>query len=90
MRRTVKRVIDGDTIQVSRKIGDTNIVRLAGVNAPEKGTPSGRRATNVLRGAIGGQTVTVKPVARDVYGRVVGNIIYDRRNINRRMRDKEY
>jgi len=30
MRRTVKKVIDGDTFVVNRKIGGTNVVRLAG------------------------------------------------------------
>ena len=36
MKRTVKKIIDGDTFVVSRKIGNTNVVRLANVNAPEK------------------------------------------------------
>ena len=35
IRRKVKQVIDGDTFIVSRKIGKTNVVRLAGINAPE-------------------------------------------------------
>lgn len=36
MRRTVKRVIDGDTFQTYRKVNGSNYVRLAGINAPEK------------------------------------------------------
>ncbi len=35
MRRTVKRVLDGDTFQTYRKVNGSNYVRLAGVNAPE-------------------------------------------------------
>ena len=61
MKRTVKKVIDGDTFVVNRKIGNTNFVRLAGVNAPEKYQFGGREATNRLRGLIGGETVSIIP-----------------------------
>ena len=36
IRRAVKRVLDGDTIQTYRKVNGSNYVRLAGVNAPER------------------------------------------------------
>ncbi|MFH1637673.1 MAG: thermonuclease family protein, partial [Candidatus Woesearchaeota archaeon] len=70
MRRKVKTVIDGDTFIVSRKIGNTNRVRLAGVNAPERYQPGGKKATDRLRRLIGGKTVTIVPVGKS-YGRVV-------------------
>ncbi len=35
IRRTVKRVLDGDTFQTYRKVNGSNYVRIAGVNAPE-------------------------------------------------------
>ena len=35
IRRTVKRVLDGDTFQTYRKINGSNYVRLARVNAPK-------------------------------------------------------
>jgi|GEM_PF-3459319 len=41
MQRKVKRIIDGDTFEVYRRIGSSNRVRLAGVNAPERGTRQG-------------------------------------------------
>lgn len=85
MRRTVKRVIDGDTFVVNRKIGNSNIVRLAGVNAPEKHQFGGRRATNKLRGLIGGKPVTIVPKARS-YGRVVADVRVNRRSVNRKLR----
>ena len=53
MRRTVKKIIDGDTFVVNRKIGSTNKVRLANVDAPERYQFGGRKATNTLRGLIG-------------------------------------
>lgn len=85
-RRTVKRVLDGDTFQVARKIGKSNRVRLANVNAPEKHQFGGKRATNKLRGLIGGKKVTVKVVARDKYGRNVGTVYSSRKNVNKRMK----
>lgn len=85
MQRTVKRVIDGDTFIVNKKIGGTNRVRLAGVNAPERHQFGGQSATNRLRGLIGGKRVTITPVARS-YGRIVANVRANRRSVNRRLR----
>jgi len=85
MRRFVKRIIDGDTFVVARKIGNTDRVRLAGVNAPERGTAAGTNATNRLRGLIGGQTVTVIPRGMS-YGRVVADVRQNRRSVNKRIR----
>ncbi|MBN4049011.1 thermonuclease family protein [archaeon AH-315-M20] len=85
MRRTVKKIIDGDTFIVNRKIGNTNRIRLARVNAPEKYRYGGKKATNRLRGLIGGKTVTIIPVGRS-YGRIVAQVRHRRRSINRRLR----
>ena len=49
IRRTVKRVLDGDTFQTYRKVNGSNYVRLAGVNAPEKHQFGGSQATQRLR-----------------------------------------
>ncbi len=85
MKRTVKKIIDGDTFEVSRKIGTTNRVRLAGVNAPEKGRAGGIKAIRKLRGLIGGKTVTIVPVGRS-YGRIVANVGHKRKSVNKRIR----
>lgn len=85
MRRTVKRIIDGDTFEVNRRIGNTNRIRLAGVNAPKKSTPRGMRAMRRLRGLIGGKTVTIVPVGRS-YGRIVGKVRNRRRSVNKRLK----
>ena len=77
--------IDGDTFIVSRKIGKTNVVRLAGINAPEKYQFGGKKATNRLRGLIGGKTVTIVPVGTS-YNRVVANVRSSRKSINKRLR----
>ena len=85
IRRKVKQVIDGDTFIVSRKIGGTNRIRLAGVNAPEKYQFGGTVATNKLKGLIGGKTVTIVPVGRS-YGRLVADVRTNRKSVNRRLK----
>ncbi len=78
IRRTVKRVLDGDTFQTYRKVNGSNYVRLAGVNAPEKYQFGGREATARLKRQIQGKTVTIRPVGRS-YSRVVARVRCNRR-----------
>ena len=81
----VTRVIDGDTFRTaSRK----NPVRLANVDAPEKGERGGTAATKALRGLIGGETVSIDTVARDTYGRSVAKVKVGGRSVNKAMNDK--
>lgn len=89
MRRTVTKVIDGDTFIVDRMINGANKIRLANVDAPEKYQFGGKSATNALRDLIGGQTVTIVPVARS-YDRIVANVRVDRSLVNKRMRERGY
>ncbi len=81
----VTRVIDGDTFETdSRK----NPVRLAKVDAPEKGERGAAKATEDLRKMIQGEEVTIDTVARDRYGRSVANIKVGRKSVNAAMRAK--
>jgi len=89
MRRkeTVTKLIDGDTFMTgSRK----KPVRLANVNAPEKGARSGAAATKVLRDLVQGETVSIATVARDKYGRSAANVSVGNRSVNATMRRKGY
>ena len=81
----VARVIDGDTFKTDRRV---HPVRLANVDAPEKGWPGGVRATETLRKLIEGKEVTVDTVARDRYGRSVANVKIGRQSVNKAMREK--
>ena len=84
-KETVKRVIDGDTFTTaSRK----KSVRLANVNAPEKGSRSGTKATQQLKNLIQGQKVEVNTVARDVYGRAVAKVKVGNTSVNKAMNKK--
>ncbi|MDO8740313.1 MAG: thermonuclease family protein [Candidatus Woesearchaeota archaeon] len=89
MRRTVTKVIDGDTFIVNRMINGTNKIRLANVNAPEKNQFGGKSATSTLRNLISGETVTIVPVGRS-YDRIVANVRVDRSLVNKRMKERGY
>ena len=78
IRRTVKRVIDGDTFQTYRKVNGSNYIRIAGKYAPENYQFGGGEATLKLKRQIQGKTVTLRPVGRS-YSRVVANVRYNRR-----------
>lgn len=80
-RRKVKRVIDGDTFELHRPLQGTKRVRIANMNAPEVGRPGSKIATDKLRRKIEGKHVTIKPVAKDKYGRIVADVIKNRKKI---------
>lgn len=81
----VTRVIDGDTFRTNYR---KKAVRLANVDAPEKGHPGAAQATQKLRRLIGGQEVRIDTVARDRYGRAVANVYLGRELVNKKMRGK--
>lgn len=81
----VTKVVDGDTFQTaSRK----NPVRLANVDAPEKGQSGATKATQALRNIVRGKQVTIDTVARDSYGRSVANVRVGGKSVNKAMRDE--
>jgi len=85
IKRKVKRVVNGDTFEVFRKIRGSRFVRLAGVNAPEKYQKGGIIATNKLKRLVEGKTVTLVPKGRS-YSRIVGDVRYKRKSINKRLK----
>ena len=82
-KETVTQVIDGDTFLTSSR---KRPVRLADVDAPERGTKAGATATRKLRSLIQGEKVTVNTVARDVYGRAVATVRKGNKSINNAMK----
>lgn len=81
----VTRVIDGDTFRTASR---RHSVRLANVDAPEKGKPGAGVAARRLRTLIGGKDVSIQTVARDTYGRSIANVSVGRRSVNKVMRGK--
>ena len=78
-KETVTRVIDGDTFRTSSR---KHSVRLANVNAPEKGRKGGFKATQQLKSLIQSKKVEVETIARDKYGRSVARVKVDGKSVN--------
>ena len=76
-------VIDGDTFT-----GDPtkSNVRLENVNAAERNTTAGRKATEYLKSLIHGKMVQIQVNAHDVYGRRVAEVKVDGRSVNDAMK----
>jgi endonuclease YncB( thermonuclease family) len=75
-------VTDGDTVTVLDEQRQQHKVRLAGIDAPEKKQPFGQRSKESLSDAVFGKTVSVEWDKFDRYGRIVGKIIVDAKDVN--------
>ena len=76
----VKRVIDGDTIELS----NGEIVRYVGINAPDNGQPFEEEATEANAKLVSGKTVTLEYDAytSDRFDRVLAYVIVDGKNVS--------
>ena len=81
VRRKVQEVIDGDTIRVRNRVEGSQFIRIAGIDAPEKGQKGYAEAKRKLN-RIKGKTVTIKPVGKS-YGRTVADVVYKRKKIKK-------
>ena len=84
---TVSRIVDGDTLWLKTE-GDGEapvVVRLEGIDAPESCQVGGAEATAALNALALGRSVTVRLVARDEHGRVVGKVFDGEKDIGDRM-----
>lgn len=77
-------VIDGDTVDVL-VVNQPIRIRLAGIDAPEKGQAFGTKARKVLSDMVKNKRVTVVEVDKDQYQRIVAIIKLDDLNINQEM-----
>jgi endonuclease YncB( thermonuclease family) len=76
----VVRVADGDTVTVLVAGRVQHVVRLAGIDAPEKAQPYGERAKHLLSDLVFGAEVDVEYDKRDRYGRIVGKVVRNGRD----------
>ena len=81
----VIKITDGDTVHVLQANHIKEKIRLAGIDAPERKQPHGKKATRYLASLIGNKLVTVEYSKRDRYGRIVGKIEYKGLDINLEM-----
>ena len=78
-------VADGDTITVLVGV-EPRRVRLAGIDAPERGQPFGQRAKQALSRLVFGRTVRVVVRGQDRYGRLLGEVLLpDGASLNERL-----
>jgi len=75
-------VSDGDTIRVLNSEGQEVRVRLLGIDAPESSQPFGRVSKRALSDLIFRENVEVRFDKTDRFGRIVGKIIHNNRDIN--------
>lgn len=75
----VKRVIDGDTIELA----NGQIVRYVGINAPNNGEPFEEEATETNAKLVSGKTVTLEydTYTSDRFGRVLAYPMVDGKNV---------
>ena len=83
---TLVSVGDSDTVRVKNKSGSKVTVRLACIDAPETSQgSSGKWSTKTLKEMIQGKSISLKPQAKDRYGRTVAEIYVGPTNINLQM-----
>jgi endonuclease YncB( thermonuclease family) len=86
----VTRVTDGDTIEVALESGRIK-VRLASIDAPERGQPGGREATAALAARVKGRQVGLEVVDQsDGFDRMVAVVWLGDENINERLVRRGY
>ncbi len=81
----VIKITDGDTAHVLQKDHTKEKIRLAGIDAPERKQPYGKKAKHYLASLIGNKFVSVEYSKRDRYGRIVGKIIHNALDVNLEM-----
>ena len=81
----VIKITDGDTVHVLDANHHKEKIRLAGLDAPERKQAFGNKAKQYLSSMIGNKPVTVNYSKRDRYGRIVGKILYQGKDINLEM-----
>jgi micrococcal nuclease len=90
---TITRIVDGDTIKakIAKTVdGPELTIRLASVDAPEKGQPFGMHATRYLEGTILNKTVTLSAFKNDMYGRTLGDLYLGTTKINTALVEQGY
>jgi endonuclease YncB( thermonuclease family) len=78
----VVRVADGDTITVLDSSNTQHRIRLEGIDAPESHQAFGTQSKKNQSEMVFGKDVTMVYQKTDQYGRLVGKIVFDGRDIN--------
>jgi endonuclease YncB( thermonuclease family) len=74
-------IADGDTITILDNNKTQLKIRLAGIDAPEKNQPFGSVSKKSLSDLVFGKHVTIHYSKQDRYGRIVGKVILEGRDM---------
>ena len=74
-------ITDGDTITVLVNQHEQVKIRLYGIDCPEKKQAFGTKARQFLADLLFNRTVSVQPIQRDRYGRLVAKVYVDNRDV---------
>jgi micrococcal nuclease len=87
-------VVDGDTADMVIDVGfylTTRVrVRFLGINTPERGREGYSEATEHLESLILDREVIIETYKSDSFGRYLGTVYVDGKNVNREMIDLGY
>ena len=74
-------ITDGDTVTVLTAHNEQVKVRLYGIDCPEKKQAYGSKAKQFMSSLVFGCDVVVVPTGKDLYGRTIGKIFHEGRDI---------
>jgi len=78
----VVKIMDGDTLSLLDANNQQHTIRLYGIDTPEWDQPHGKAAKRALAKSVDRRTIGVVTVDTDTFGRTVGTVYRDSRNIN--------
>lgn len=78
-------VTDGDTIRILDSSKTQHKIRLDAIDAPESSQAYGNASKRQLSKMIAGQSVRVSYESLDRYGRILGTVMFNGKNINLEM-----
>lgn len=81
----LKYVQDGDSVILCCDKGDTFIVRLKDIDAPEKNQPFAQQSKRYLQQLIKGKSLQLIGKEKDRYGRLLADIIVNEESVNQQM-----
>jgi endonuclease YncB( thermonuclease family) len=78
-------ISDGDTITVQNSNNEKVKIRLAGIDCPESFQVHGEAAKQFISSIVSGKRVRIEPETIDQYGRTVGMVLVNGKNINEQL-----
>ena len=78
----VIKITSGDTVVLLDQSKTNHKIRLSGIDAPEMKQHFGKQSKQNLSSLIAGKSIKVEYRKLDSYGRIIGKLIYQGRDIN--------